>query len=267
MHRPKTQTLRVRPLRPLPLKGALRLKKEYGQHLLVSKGVIKAIVDYALLSPDDVVVEIGAGTGNLTREILTRPIKRLYVIEIDPQMIRELKNIEDERLTVIEGDATEFEFCSLGDTLKLLGNLPYNVASLIVENTILHKDCIPFALYMVQKEVAEKLIKGPSWLSAFVRTFYRLRYLMSIPPKFFIPPPKVNSALVEFKRREDSPKLEDLRDYKSFLTKLFSMRRKALKNKISEELLQEAGLNPMLRVEELSLEEVIHLYSLSKRTP
>ncbi|SNZ11295.1 16S rRNA (adenine(1518)-N(6)/adenine(1519)-N(6))-dimethyltransferase RsmA [Hydrogenobacter hydrogenophilus] len=242
----------------------MRLKKSYGQHLLVSSGVIEALVKQAEIKPDNVVVEIGPGTGNLTRELLKTHLKKLYLLEIDPQMIEELKKIKDSRVVILQEDATKFDFCSLGEELKLVGNLPYNVGSLIVENTVFHKECVPFALYMLQKEVAEKLLKGPSWLSTFLRTFYHVEYVMSVPARFFIPPPKVQSGVIKLIRKEDAPAIEDLKDYKSFLVKLYSMRRKALKKKLREELLKTAGIDPLTRIEQLSISQILLLYNLSK---
>ncbi len=245
----------------------MRLKKSYGQHLLVSSGVIEALVKHAEIKPDNVVVEIGPGTGNLTRELLKTPLKKLYLLEIDPQMIEELKKIKDSRVVILQEDATKFDFCSLGGELKLVGNLPYNVGSLIVENTVFHKDCVPFALYMLQKEVAEKLLKGPSWLSTFLRTFYHVEYIMSVPARFFIPPPKVQSGVIKLIRKEDAPAIEDLKDYKSFLVKLYSMRRKALKKKLREELLKTAGIDPLARIEQLSISQILLLYKMKFTFP
>ncbi|WP_340689916.1 16S rRNA (adenine(1518)-N(6)/adenine(1519)-N(6))-dimethyltransferase RsmA [Hydrogenobacter thermophilus] len=242
----------------------MRLKKRYGQHILLSKGVIKAIVERLSIQEGDILLEIGPGTGNLTRELLNTPLKKLYLIEIDPQMVHELKKIEDDRVEIFLADATQFDICSLGGELKLVGNLPYNVASLIVENTVIHRKCIPFALFMLQKEVAEKLLKGPSWLSTFVRTFYDLNYVMSVPARFFFPKPKVQSALLEFVRKPDGEMIENEKDYKRFLTKLYSMRRKAIKSKIEEDILKMANIDPLKRVEELSVAHVLLLYNLSK---
>ncbi|NPA32963.1 MAG: 16S rRNA (adenine(1518)-N(6)/adenine(1519)-N(6))-dimethyltransferase RsmA [Aquificae bacterium] len=239
----------------------MRLKKSFGQHLLVSEGVLGKIADTLGIREGDVVVEIGGGTGNLTRELLRRPLSRLFVIELDRDMVERLREIGDERLEVINADATDFDFCSLGRELKLVGNLPYNVGSLIVENTVFHKDCVPLAVYMLQKEVAEKLEgkKDTGWLSVFVRTFYDVDYVMSVPPRFFVPPPRVDSAVLRLVRNEKAH-IEDLGDYKRFLTRVFQNRRKALKKKLPEEVIKRAGVEPMARVEELSLEDFLALY-------
>lgn len=243
----------------------MKLKKHLGQHLLVASGVLDRITQLIDPKDGDILVEIGPVTGNLTKKILTYPFKALHLLEIDPDMIRSLKeNIKDPRVVIHEADAVGFDFCSLGENLKVFGNLPYNVASLIVENTVFYHRCIPQAIYMLQKEVAEKIQKGPSWLSTFVRTFYKVEYLMSIPSRFFYPKPKVQSGLIRLTRKEDAPKV-DLKDYKNFLTRLYSMRRKAIKHKLPEEVLLELSIDPMCRVESLDPEKLLLIYNIQQK--
>ena len=237
------------------------LKKRFAQHLLIGSGILQKLVDLAEIKPKETVVEIGPGTGNLTKKLLNTPLKKLFLIEIDPEMIEHLKNIiKDERVVFINADATKFDFSLLKErNLKLIGNLPYNVASLIIENTVMHKNCIPCAFYMVQKEVAERLIDEKSWLSIFVKTFYEIKYLMSIPAKFFIPPPKVISAFIKLERK-DFKESFNLKEYKNFLTKLFSQKRKMIKHKIDETYLKKSGISGEKRVEELELKDFLSLY-------
>ncbi|RLJ71597.1 16S rRNA (adenine1518-N6/adenine1519-N6)-dimethyltransferase [Hydrogenivirga caldilitoris] len=239
------------------------LKKSYGQHLLVSPGVLKKIAQSLNLEEGDTVVEIGGGTGNLTRALLEYPINRLYVLELDPEMVKRLMSIEDNRLEVIEADASSFDFCSLGEEVKITGNLPYNVGSLIVENVVKHYRCISLGVFMLQKEVALKLCgKGEiGWLTVFLNTYYEVEYLMSVPPRFFIPPPKVDSGVIKLIRKENPPEL-NLENYKKFLTSIFSMRRKMLKKKLPEDTLTEAGIDPSLRVEQLTTEDFLRLYNV-----
>ncbi len=242
-----------------------KLKKHLGQHLLVSEGVLRKIAEELRIEESEIVVEVGGGTGNLTRILLEYPLQRLYVIELDEEMVEHLKKLRDERLEIIRADASEFRFCEIGGNLKVVGNLPYNVASLILENTIYNKGCIPLAVYMVQKEVAEKLEgkKDTGWLSIFLRTFYDVEYVMSVPARFFTPPPKVTSAVIKLKRNEKL-KVANLKDYKAFLTRLFENRRKVLRKKIEREVLERAGIDPNARVEELKLEDFFELYKLRK---
>jgi len=241
----------------------VRLKRSFGQHLLVSEGVLERIAESLAISEGDRVVEIGGGTGNLTRVLLRTPLSRLYVLELDPEMVHRLREIEDSRLEVIRADAAEFPLCSLGEELKAVGNLPYNVGSLIIENVVAHRECIALGVFMLQKEVALRLAgKGEiSWLTVFLNAFYRTEYLMSVPPRFFTPQPKVDSGVIRVTRREEMPSV-DTRSFKSFLVKLFSMRRKKLKKKIPEDVLKRAGVDPDLRVEQISLEDILRLYNV-----
>ncbi len=245
----------------------MRLKKKLGQHLLIAPGVLKKLTELMQVKPGEVVVEIGPGTGNLTKELLKTPLKKLYLIEIDPEMIKKLReHLEDERVEIIQADASEFDFSLLKEKeLKVVGNLPYNVASLIIENTVLFKDFIPSAFYMVQKEVAERLIEENSWLSVFLRTFYKVHYLMSIPARFFFPPPKVQSAFIRLERIEALSNI-NLKKYKNFLTRIFSQKRKMLKHKIEPEFLEKAGVLPTKRVEELELKDFLALYFSSQES-
>ncbi|MFN7064651.1 MAG: 16S rRNA (adenine(1518)-N(6)/adenine(1519)-N(6))-dimethyltransferase RsmA [Aquificaceae bacterium] len=243
----------------------MRLKKHLGQHLLIAQGVLERIAQFIDPKEGEILVEIGPGTGNLTKKLLPYPFKELHLLEIDPDMIEELKkSIEDKRIFLHRADAVSFDLCSLGDKIKVFGNLPYKVGSLILENTIFHHSCVPQAIYMLQKEVAEKIQRGPSWLSTFVRSFYRVEYLMSLPSRFFHPKPKVQSALIRLLRRENPPKL-DLRDYKGFLTELHTMKRKALRNKLPEGLLIELSIDPMLRIEALDPDKILLLYNIHKK--
>lgn len=240
---------------------SIKLKKRFGQHLLISLGVLKKIAEFAELEEEDTVVEIGPGTGLLTRELLKYPIKKLFLIELDSEMVAYLKNnLKDERIVLIQADATSFNYAELNEReLKILGNLPYNVASLIVENIVFYHTLIPFSLFLVQKEVAEKWLSGKSWLSLFIQTFYDLEYLMTVPPRFFKPPPKVDSALIRFKK-SIKKEISDLKNYKKFLTLLYQHKRKMLRKKFPEKLLKEVNLSGTLRPEDLNLKEVFHLY-------
>jgi dimethyladenosine transferase (EC 2.1.1.-) len=112
---------------------------------------------------------------------------------------------------------------------------------------------------MVQKEVAERLINEKSWLSIFVKTFYEVEYLMSIPARFFIPPPKVVSAFIKLTRK-NLIDVYDLKEYKNFLTKIFAQKRKMLKHKINEIYLKDVGISGEKRVEELELKDFLSLY-------
>ena len=243
----------------------MRLKKSLGQHLLVAPQILNTIVKFANIKPEEIVVEIGPGTGNFTQFLLKTPLKKLILIEIDKNMIEILKEkIKDSRVNLICADATQFDFSILKEqNIKVVGNLPYNVASLIIENIVKHKQIIYEAYIMIQKEVAERLQSTSSWLGIFVSTFYKIEYLMTIPPRFFVPPPKVDSALISLKREQTNLQI-DPTTYKKFLTQIYRNKRKILRHKIKEEILLKAKISPNKRVEELSLEEFLKLFQIWK---
>ncbi len=241
----------------------IKLDKAYGQHILVSKGVLEKIVSELEIEENDTVVEVGGGTGNLTKELLKTPLKKLTVLEIDPKMIKLLEEIEDERLEVLKEDASKFDYCSAGESIKVTGNLPYNVGSLILERIVECHRCINLAVLMLQKEVSEKIVmdKSPHWLAIYVNTFFDTEYVMSVPARFFVPRPKVDGGVIKLRKKENIEEI-NLKKYKKFLLRIFSERRKKLKKKISEEILLKAGIDPNLRVENLSLEDFIRLYNV-----
>ncbi len=244
----------------------VRLRKDLGQHILLSKGVLSRIAEFLCISEGDKVLEIGGGTGNLTRVLLERPLEKIYVLEIDPVMVETLKRIEDERITVIQADATRFDLCSLGDNLKVTGNLPYNVASLIIENLVRYRSCIPLAVLMVQKEVGLKIVgkSQPGWITLFVNTFYDTEYLMSVPSRFFLPRPKVVSGVIRLRRKDKAPDL-NLDRFKRFLTRLFSSKKKKIGNLFPKKALLEAGLDPNMRSHQLTQDQVLRLYNVLER--
>ncbi len=240
----------------------MKLKKSLGQHILVSAGVLEKISKCLNFGKDDTVVEIGGGTGNLTRELLKREMKKLVVIEIDKWMVEVLKGIDDERLEIVEADARFYRFCSLGEELYVVGNLPYNAYSFIIENIVRHRVCVREACFLLQKEVAERIegIRNVSWLSLLVRSFYRVEYVMTVPPRFFKPPPKVNSGLIKMSRMDKGENINTDK-YVKLLKRLFADRRKMLRKKIEEEILKKCGINPEARAEELNPENTLCIYN------
>ncbi len=251
-----------------------KTKKKFGQHLLISEGVIQKIVDVIDVKEDDIIVEIGVGTGQLTEEILKRNPRILYGIEIDETAypIIEERFKDYKNFILIKEDFFDVNLRELtnGEKIKLVGNLPYNVSSLILINTTFYIDILYFSVFMVQKEVAEKLIAKPktknyTFLSVFIQTFFNVEYIMSVPARFFKPPPKVTSAVVKLTPKQELPvSLEEMKRYKNFISKLFSNKRKMLRTKIDKDILHQAGIPETARVEELTLEDFLNLYRLEK---
>ena len=247
-----------------------RPKKKYGQHLLISPGVIAKIVDSLDIKEDDIIVEIGVGTGQLTEEILKRNPKKVYGIEIDQTVypIIEERFKDFKNFVLVKEDFFDVDLRRLTEEkIKLTGNLPYNIASHILVNTVFYIDIIKLAVFMVQKEVAQKLVGKPktkdyTFISVFLQTFFDIDYVMSVPARFFTPPPKVTSAVVKMVPKENIPvSLENAKKFKNFVSMLFSNRRKMLRGKIDKDILEKAGINPESRAEELYIKDFIKLFS------
>jgi len=248
----------------------MRIKKELGQHFLKSQGVLKKIVEVAEISSDDIVVEIGAGQGALTEAILrySSP-KKLFAIEIDEELYEFLKEkFKNSPIEIIKADAVKVDFSKFGKELIVVGNLPYNVASQIIVKVIHSSPYIKRAVFMVQKEVALKLTlkdKKLSSLGILLNTFFDTEYIMSVPRTFFYPPPKVVSAVIKITPKKNPPiPISQISHYERFLKKIFSQKRKMLKNKLPLKILKEASVEPTKRVDELTLEDFIKLFSLWK---
>ncbi|RMA93153.1 16S rRNA (adenine(1518)-N(6)/adenine(1519)-N(6))-dimethyltransferase RsmA [Hydrogenothermus marinus] len=245
-----------------------KTKKKFGQHLLISEGVIKKIVDEIKINKEDIIVEIGVGTGQLTEELLKRNPKKVYGIEIDetayPIIEERFKNFEN--FILIKKNFFDVNLYELAENnkIKLVGNLPYNVASLILINTVFYIDILKMSVFMIQKEVAERLLAKPktknySFLTVFIQTFFDIEYIMSVPARFFSPPPKVTSAVVKLLPKKDIPDI-DKKKFKNFVSSLFANKRKMLRSKIDKDILKKVGIEETARVDQLNVEDFLKLY-------
>ena len=178
-------------------------KKSLGQHFLKNPDISRRIVDLLHIEPGDHVLEIGPGPGALTRLIADRTPARLLLIEKDTHWAavhtRELAARSEAE--VLCQDALAFDWSSLGGSWKLIGNLPYNVASPLIWDAVRHVPHLARAVFMVQKEVGERLAARPGThaygaLSVWVQSFARVDWGFVVGPGNFTPPPKVDSAVV-----------------------------------------------------------------------
>lgn len=250
----------------------VKAKKQFGQHFLKSQDVVKKIVDEIDIKEDDIILEIGPGTGVLTEEILKRNPNKLYSVEIDKSLypLLEEKFKEYKNFELIKSDIFDVNIKSLTEDrkIKIVGNLPYNVASLIMINCVFNMEVIDFCVFMIQKEVAEKLIAKPktksyTFLSVFMQTFFQIKYVMSVPARFFSPPPKVTSAVVKL-IPDNRFNIKDIKKYKNFVSHLFTDRRKMIRSKLDQSILEKANIKPTLRAEELNIEDFVRLFEVVK---
>jgi 16S rRNA (adenine1518-N6/adenine1519-N6)-dimethyltransferase len=247
--------------------------RSLGQNFLHDRNLASWIVSKAELTPDDYVIEIGPGLGALTEFILDSGA-RVLAIEKDQRLAEFLrKRFVGARLEIIHGDALDFDLRPLfaERRVKLLGNLPYYVASQLLLKFTKYPSPISLWLFMLQKEMARRISAGPGTgdygsLSLAVQLKYQVEFLRTVPATVFLPQPEVDSAILRLVPR--APNEFPPHDAETFLRVVrqgFSQRRKQLRNLLKAEVTQwsEAaavlGFDPRARAEELSLEQWIAL--------
>jgi 16S rRNA (adenine1518-N6/adenine1519-N6)-dimethyltransferase len=208
-------------------------KKELGQHFLVDENILGVIGRLAELQPDDVVLEIGPGLGVLTRFLAAR-VAHVHAIELDASLEPWLRDI-GENVTLHLGDALRLDLAALAPgTTKLVANLPYNIATPLLVESLDGLPELELWCVMVQREVADRLLAKPSTkaygaVSVLIQLATQRTGLHPVSRTVFRPPPNVNSALVAFRRTglpEDFPRL------KKVVTAAFAHRRKTLPNSL-----------------------------------
>jgi 16S rRNA (adenine1518-N6/adenine1519-N6)-dimethyltransferase len=239
----------------------VKAKKHLGQHFLKDLSIAQRIADSLALTESMPVLEIGPGTGVLTRFLLQNPAVQLTAIEIDSESVVYLKEHYPE-LPVIEGDFLNFDINSLfdGKPFCIIGNFPYNISSQIFFKALEHKERIPVIAGMLQKEVAERLASPPGnkqygILSVLLQAYYDIEYLFTVSEHVFDPPPKVKSGVIRLKRNS-TQKLDC--DEKLFVTVVkagFNQRRKTLRNALKGLHNQPQATHPLLekRAEQLDV--------------
>lgn len=252
--------------------------KSFGQHFLSSSHVISKITS-PLPEGIDAIVEIGPGPAVLTPHLASYKLP-VYVIEMDERFVELLSPVVGPD-HVFRQDALEFNWNDFLESrgfksIWLVSNLPYNV-SVPLTLSFLRIPQISHMTLMYQKEVAQKILPNDprnamGSLHALCRSQFELKHVVYAPPGAFVPPPKVDSQVLGFKRKAnpDIP-LEDVDRFEKYLRLVFSQRRKQLggilKNEWGAELTQKrletSGLDPQVRAEALSYEDVIKLFKLT----
>jgi 16S rRNA (adenine1518-N6/adenine1519-N6)-dimethyltransferase len=213
------------------------VKKEYGQHFLVDRNILEVIGRLAELGPDDVVLEIGPGQGVLTRYLAER-VGLVHAIEIDRALQPGLGDLPS-NVDLVFGDALRVELPQ--DATKLVANLPYNVATPLIVESLDGLPKIGLWCVMVQREVADRLFAEPGTkaygaVSVLVQLAAERTGFHAVSRTVFRPPPNVDSALVAFRRKQLPP---DFRRLKEVVAAAFAHRRKTLPNSLAL-----AGLAP-----------------------
>jgi len=211
------------------------LKKSLGQHFLIDKTVCEKIRAVLLEQPIDQLVEVGPGAGALTEFIYKIPTKAYKAIELDTEKVQYLLHAyPDLAGKLINEDFLETAI-PFEDSFVLVGNFPYNISTQIVFKVLDWKSQVPMMVGMFQKEVAERIAAKPhskayGILSVLAQAFYEVTYLFDVPPAAFNPPPKVDSGVIMFKRKEHFPAMASEKSFYHIVKMAFGQRRKMLRN-------------------------------------
>lgn len=211
----------------------IKAKKSLGQHFLKNQDICQHIINLLDLEPQDKVLEIGPGPGALTKLLLAKPLQKLLLIEKDGHWAKEHQQYAE----VIAGDALDFVWAALNGHWKLIGNLPYNVASPLLWNIMSQCTAWDQAVFMVQKEVAERICAMPNnrkygALSVWIQCYAKVKMQFIVGPGNFVPPPKIDSAVVSFWPLQTRPQYPEI--LKELIHVCFQKRRKQLGNILSE---------------------------------
>lgn len=245
-----------------------RPRKRFGQNFLQSPLIIEHIIAALHLQPDDNVVEIGPGMGAITQPLLQH-LPKLTAIEIDRDLQAHLGSTMGSKLHLLNADALTVDYRQLGDNLRIIGNLPYNISTPLLIHLLSFTNIIADMHFMLQKEVVERLAadKGTrdfGRLSVMIQYHCEVEYLFDVPPESFHPVPKVDSAVVRLTPWQTSPfPSVNIGELQSLVARAFSMRRKTLANNLkpilSASRLTELDIDPGLRPEQISVLDYVRM--------
>jgi 16S rRNA (adenine1518-N6/adenine1519-N6)-dimethyltransferase len=247
-----------------------RPRKRFGQHFLTAHETIEQIV--AAIAPQDgeTIVEIGPGQAAITTP-LAGLATTLHAIEFDRDLVSTLRNRFSTQQNVIihEADALNFDYAALGEKLRIVGNLPYNISTPLLFHLLRYKDVIADMHFMLQKEVVERMAAVPGTkrygrLTIMLGCHLEVVHLFDVPPSAFSPPPKVTSSVVRMRPiQQPAFDIKDAGLLEKIVKQAFSRRRKTLRNALDgladAEEIGAAGLDPSQRPEQIPIEGWVRL--------
>ena len=245
----------------------IKVKKSLGQNFLTDKNVIKSIVDIGIIEDNDVILEVGPGTGNLTEFIFKKNPKQIYAIEKDYNLVNFLNEKFEGKIKIINEDILNFKINNISNEKFIIyGNLPYNISTQILTHWIVDQQqfgSIKKLILMFQKEVANRIIakinsKNYGRLSIISNWKLNIKKEFDINPKSFFPKPKVDSTLLSFVPKKDFFHIKKPENLEKITRIFFNQRRKMIKNplrqifKDPDQIAEKLKLNINLRPQNLS---------------
>ncbi len=246
----------------------IRPKKHLGQHFLKDENIAKKIVSF-LKAESGNVLEIGPGTGILTKYLIKAGFKKFYAIEIDKDAVNFLiSEFPEFSNNIIAEDFLKTDPGELfQDKFSIIGNFPYNISSQILFRVLDSRNLIDEVVGMFQKEVAERIASPPGnkkygILSVLVQAFYNIEYLFTVSENVFNPPPNVKSAVIRLRRNKISELPCNEKMFKDVVKTAFNQRRKTLRNSLGKfQFVESDTLLELLtkRAEQLKIEDFVYL--------
>ncbi len=246
--------------------ASVKPKKYLGQHFLKDENIAAKIVNALDHQSGQIIIEVGPGTGVLTKYLVAKKLPAFRAMDVDLESIDFLKkNYPDHSDQFLHQDFLKHP---LGDdSYSIIGNFPYNISSQLFFKIWEERNKVNEVVCMIQKEVADRICsqngsKTFGILSVLLQAFYSTEYLFTVPPQVFYPPPKVHSAVIKLKRNKTQQLGCDEDLFKRVVKSGFGKRRKTLRNALKEINLPDSmeGLDVLrLRAEQLSVQDFVSL--------
>ena len=238
----------------------VKLKKKYGQNFLIDDNITNKIIN--LINHNNLnILEIGPGDGKLTNKLINKKPKKLDLIEIDTELVKNLidKFKDHNFLNVINNDILKYDIKNNYDLV--ISNLPYNISSQVLIKLSLMREVPNEMILMFQKEFATKLLEDKlNSINSIINCFFKIRLKFHVSKNCYRPIPKVDSSVLKFEKLNKSLiKTDEIESFIKFKRYLFSYKRKSLGNLLKKYKFNE-NINLSMRAESLKLKELIKIF-------
>lgn len=252
----------------------IKAKKSLGQNFLKDESILNKISESVTTDEQDLIIEIGPGKGALTKHLIKKN-SYLVCFEIDTRMKEILQSLENEKTRIIYKDILESNILEdIKDinynNIYIIANIPYYITTPIIKK-VMNLPKLESMSLLVQKEVGERLSSKPGnksygSLTVYLNYYFNIEYLFTVKNSCFEPMPKIDSAVINFKRKKNRPQVKNEEILFKLIEDSFRLKRKTLKNNLKEynwskilEILQKYNLPENIRAEEISLETFIDM--------